>query len=138
MGYKGLRAYFSAISRLLRKQVMPVDNAYRINEMFMQVIHKFSDAVFQRRRHAQVVEDCQVLDAFAKTDATSMGAYRDIELGSHEEYGKIFIDPGQAAAINLTHVDGPCLHQLLEHHSIVAVFTRGDADGHLPADASVS
>ena len=89
---------------------MPVDNAYRINEMFMQVVHKFSDAVVQRRRHAQIVEDCQVLDAFAKTDAASMGADRDIEFGSHKEYGKIFIDPGQAAAINLTHVDGPRLH----------------------------
>jgi hypothetical protein len=110
VAYKGLRAYFSAVSRLLRKQVMPVDNAYRINEMFMQVVHKFSDAVVQRRRHAQIVEDCQVLDAFAKTDATSMGADRDIEFGSHKEYGKIFIDPGQAAAINLSHVDGSRLH----------------------------
>ncbi len=87
MRYKGLREYFSAVSGLLRKQVMPVNNAYRINEMFMQVIHKFSDAVFQRRRHAQIVEDCQMLDAFAKTDATSMGADRDVELGGHEEYG---------------------------------------------------
>ena len=116
---------------------MRVDNAYRINEVFMQVVHKFSDTVFQRRGHAQIVEDCQVLDAFAKTDAASMGADRDIELGSHEEYGKVFIDPCQAAAINLTHVDGSCLHQLLEHHAIVAVLARGDADGYFPADARV-
>src|SRR5258708_222223 len=27
---------------------MPVDNAYRINEMFMEMVHKFSDTVFQR------------------------------------------------------------------------------------------
>src|SRR5207244_13082668 len=84
--YKGLRANFSAVSRLTRQQVMTIDNAYRISEMFMQVIHKLSDTVFQRRRHAQIVEDCQVLNAFAKTDAASMGADRDIEFGSHEEY----------------------------------------------------
>ena len=106
--------------------------------MFMEMVHKFSDTVFQRRRHAEIVEDRQVLDAFAEADATSMGADRDFELGSHEKYGEVFIDPGQATAINLTHVDGPCLHQLLEHHAIVAVFARGDADGHFPADASVS
>src|SRR5207244_3722122 len=124
--YKGLRANFSAVSRLPRQQVVPIDNAYRISEMFMQVIHKLSDTVFQRRRHAQIVEDCQVLNAFAfaKTDAASMGADRDIEFGSHEEYGKVFIDTRQAAAINLAHVDSPCLHQLFEHHAIVAVFTR--------------
>ena len=117
---------------------MPVDYAYRINEVFMQVIHKFSDTVFQRRRHPQIVEDCQVLDALAKADAAGMRADGDIELGSHEEYGEVFIDPGQAAAVNLTHVDGPCLHQLLEHYAIVAVFAGGDAHGHLPPDAGVS
>ena len=79
-----------------------------------------------------------MLNAFAKTDAASMGADRDIEFGSHEEYGKVFIDTRQAAAINLAHVDSPCLHQLFEHHAIVAVFTRRDTDRHFPADASVS
>ena len=89
---------------------MPVDDAYGINEMFMQVVHKFSDTVFQRRRHAEIVEDCQVLDAFTKADAAGMGANRDVELSSHEDYGEVFIYSRQATAINLAHVDGLCMH----------------------------
>jgi hypothetical protein len=50
------------------------------------------------------------------TDTTRVGADDYARFGRHEERCKYFLDTTNAGGVNLTHIDGIQLQQLLEGH----------------------
>src|SRR5262245_39701039 len=97
--------------------------------MLVQVVYVFDNAVFKGSTDADVVNYCQVLDIFAEADTAGMGANGDAEFGGQEHNGQDFVDPTEAAAINLAEADGFGLHQLLKHNTVLAMFAGSNADG---------
>ncbi|MNC52353.1 hypothetical protein D3C75_1016950 [compost metagenome] len=82
----------------------------------------------QRGRDGDVVEQRDVLHVLAQTDATAVGADRDVELGGHQQHDQHLIEPTQPGGVQLAEVQGAGLEHLLEHHPVVAVLTGGHAD----------
>src|SRR5579883_2992644 len=67
-----------------------------------------------------------------------MRAYRDVEFGCHENDGKVFIHACESATVNLAYVNGPGLHQLLEHDAVVTVLASSNAHlRHFRSDGKV-
>jgi hypothetical protein len=92
------------------------------------MVHVLDDAVFQRCAHTQVVEDGEVLNVFAEAHASGVRANRNAEFRRHQEDRQDLVDAAQAAGVDLTEVDGPGLHHLLEDHPVLALFAGSDAD----------
>src|SRR5207249_3016072 len=109
--------------------IMTVLHHNRIQEMFMQVVHVLEDPIFKTATDADVVKDGQMLSVFTQTHSSSVRADGKAKLGGHQQDCQYFVDAAQPAAIDLTELDSFSLHQLFENHTILAMFTRCDADG---------
>src|SRR5215472_16783522 len=107
---------------------MSTADLYRVTEVLVQMINELNDTVFQRARYRQVVKDRKMLHVLTKADTSSVRAYWDPEFCCHQNNGKVFIDTGDTAAVDLAYIDRVCLHQLLEHHPIMAMFTGCDSN----------
>ena len=57
--------YLDAVSGRRRREVVAGAHDHRIDEMFVQMIDVFETPPFERRAHADVIEDREVLDVFA-------------------------------------------------------------------------
>src|SRR5665213_991140 len=80
-----------------------------------------------------------MLHVLTQSNAASVWADRHAELYCHQKGGQILVDPGNAAAINLTDVDRACLEKLFEHDNIVAMLASCDACRvYFVADASMA
>ena len=97
-------------------------------EVFVEVVDELDDAVLEGGGDAEEVEDGEVLDVLAEADAAGVGADGDAEFCGEEDDGEVFVDAGDAAAVDLADVDGLGLEELLEHDAVVAVLAGGDAD----------
>src|SRR5579863_2108651 len=118
---------------------MTPSDASGINKMFMKMIYKFNDTIFERCRYTQIVKDRKVLHAFAQANSPSMRANRDVEFSGHQKYREVFVDACNPATVDLTDIHCARLHELLEHDSIVAMLPRCDANGgNLSANAGVA
>src|SRR3954447_22072618 len=60
-----VRVNLDAVARTLRRHITAVADHDRIDEMLVQMIHVFEHAVLQRRRHADIVEQRNMLDVLA-------------------------------------------------------------------------
>src|ERR1700733_9581382 len=58
---KRLRQDLTAVPGVLRHYIMPSTNHNRMPKVFMQMIHKFNHAIFERTRYAQEIKDREVL-----------------------------------------------------------------------------
>ena len=67
-------------------------------------------------------------DVFTEPDTASMRTDGDSKLGRHQQDGQDLAHTSQSTRVDLTHVDGFGLQELLEGHSVVSVFTGGDTD----------
>src|ERR1700687_4217631 len=117
-----------AVARSLRSEIPPSLHTNRVYEVFVQVVDELAGAVFQRAAHGDVVEDRQVLDVLAEPDAAGVRAHRDAELRRQQKYGQDLVDATEPAAVDLAEVDRLGLHELLEHHAVLHVLARCDAD----------
>ena len=81
-----------------------------INEVLVKVIHKFRYSPFEGGGYPEIVENRQMLYTLTQTDSAGMGADWNVELRRHEQYRQIFIDSGKPTTVDLTHIDGFCLH----------------------------
>src|SRR5690242_2368126 len=63
-----------------------------------------------------------MLHIFTQSDAARMRADRDIELGRHEQYGKIFINTTHPATVYLADSDGSGLQELFKDNSVLTMF----------------
>ena len=106
--------------------VPPVLQGNGIDEVLVEMIDVFDDAIFQRGADAEIVEDGEVLHVLAQAHAAGMRAHGHPELGRHKQNGQHLIDPSESAAIDLTEVDGPGLHQLLENDAVLTLLAGGD------------
>src|SRR5277367_883771 len=80
-----------------------------------------------------------MLHILAEPYASRMWANGNIEFRGHQDYCQVLVDPSQATAIDLADVDGACLHELLEHNSVMAMFAGSNAHGrHLAPDARMA
>ena len=105
----------------------------------MEVVDVFDHPALERARHADVVDDRQVLDELAQPDAAGMGTDRHAELGRHEQDSKHLVDSAEARGVDLAHADRVGLEELLEHHPVVDVLAGRDADrGERPGDRRVA
>ena len=58
-----------------------------------------------------------------------MRTHGNSKLRRHQENSKYFVDASQTTAIYLAEADRTCLQQLLEHHTVLAVFAGSHANG---------
>jgi hypothetical protein len=121
------------------EQIAAVTDLDGGEEVFVKMIDKLENAVFERCRDREEVEGYEVLNVFAEANAAGVGADCHVEFGGKEEDGEVLVDAGYAAAVELEDVDGLGLEELLEHDAIVAMLAGGDADlRNLAADAGVT
>src|SRR5882672_2137858 len=80
-----------------------------------------------------------MLHTLAQADPASVRADRNLELCRHQQHRQIFVDPRKPAAVDLNYVHRARLHELLEHHPVVAVLAGRDPHrGNFSANAGVS
>lgn len=58
---------------------------------------------------------------FAQADAAGVRADGHSKLGRHEKDRENLVDAGEATRVDLAHVDGVGLEELLEDHAVVRV-----------------
>src|SRR3972149_2309359 len=104
-------------------------DAHRILEVLVKVIDVLDHAILHAAAHRDVVEEREMLHVLAETDAAGMRTDRDSELRRHEKHRDHFVHSSETAGIDLTVADGLRAPELLEHHPVVAVLSRGDTDG---------
>ena len=105
----------------------------------MQMVHILDQSVVQSSGDADIVEHRQVLHVFAQSHTACVWADWNLELPRHQQYDEDFVDASEPAAIDLAKVDGSCLHELLENHTVLAMLARhhtnrvnGSSDGRVP------
>lgn len=67
-------------------------------------------------------------DVFTEPDTSSVRTDGDSKLGRHQQDGQDLAHTSQSTRVDLTHIDGFGLQELLEGHSVVSVFTGGNTD----------
>src|SRR6266571_7305717 len=78
----------NAVARLKRRHVARVSNDDGMNEMLVEVVDVFRDAVLHAGRDSDVIEHGKMLDVFAEANAASVWADGHPELGSHQDDGE--------------------------------------------------
>ncbi len=137
--FEGLGENFDAVAGVVGDHVMAAADDDGMKEVFVKVVDVLDDTVGEGAGDGEEVEDGEVLDVLAEADAAGVGADGNVEFCSHEKDGEVFVDAGDAAAVDLADVDGAGLEQLLEHDGVVAVFAGGNAGGSgFAADAGVA
>ena len=96
--------------------------------MFVKMIDVLDDAILKRGANRYVVDQRKVLDIFTQTNAAGMRAHGYAELRRHQHHRKHFVHAAEPAAIYLAKADSAGLQELFEDHSILAVFSGGDAN----------
>jgi len=117
----------NTVARLLRQKIVAVADADGIDEVLVQMVDKFDNAIFERRGDAEEVKSGEMLNIFAEPYATGVGTDGNVEFGGEEDDGEVLINSGYAATIELEDIDGLGLKQLLEHDAVVDVLASGDA-----------
>lgn len=75
-----------------------------------------------------VVNSAEMLRVLGQANTTRMWDNWDVELGGHKQDGYHFVDAAESAGIDLTDVDCAACEELLEHDTVLAHFSCGDAD----------
>ena len=126
--FERLGSHRDAVAGRCRGDVPTAADRRRVHEVLVQVVHVFHDPVLEGAADRDVVEDREVLDILAETDAARVRADRDPELGRQQLDRQDFVDAAQAAAVELAEADGLGLQELLEHDPILAMLAGGHAD----------
>src|SRR5882762_6600729 len=87
------------------RHVPPAANHDRIFEMLVQVIDVLDHAAVHRARDRDVVEHRQVLHVLAQPDAAGMRADRHAESRGEQDDRQVFVDPAEAATVDLAEVN---------------------------------
>src|SRR5229473_4461612 len=125
---KRVSLHLNAVSRLKRRQIVTVSDRNGKDKVFVKMIDILDNAILKRGANRYVVDQRKVLNIFAQTNAASMRAHRYAELCRHQHHRKHFVHAAEPAAIYLAKADGAGLQELFEDHSILAVFSGGDAN----------
>src|SRR5216684_951654 len=125
---KRVSFHLNAVSRRKRRQIVTVPDRSRKDKVFVKMIDVLDDAILKRGANRYVVDERKVLDIFAQANAAGMRAHGYAELRRHQHHRKHFVHAAEPAAINLAKADGAGLQELFEDHSILAVFSGGDAN----------
>src|SRR5260370_7189204 len=134
-----LRAHLNGIAALRGRHVSSPLDYDRLQEVLVQVIDVLENAILQRSRDTNVVDEREVLRELAEAHATRVGADGNPELGCHEHHREKLVNATDPAAVDLTEPDGPRLKQLLENYAVLARFAGRDAYGaHRLADPCVA
>lgn len=86
------------------------------------------DAVLDGAWHAQIVDHGQVLPVFAEAHAARVHGHRQPVLGRHQHDGQHLVDAAQPTRVELQHVDGAALDELLEQHAVLTHVDGGHQD----------
>ena len=97
-----------------------------VEEVLVQVVHVLENG--ELARDNDVVDCAQVLGVLGKTDTTGVRNDGHAKLLGYEEDGEDFVDTTHAAGVDLAHVDGASLEELLEDNSVLAHLSGGDAN----------
>src|SRR5207253_2895825 len=69
---KRLRLHLDAISGIQRSQIASLPYRHRIDEVLMQMVDIFRDAILERRAHRDVIEKGKVLHVFTEPHAAGV------------------------------------------------------------------
>lgn len=94
--------------------------------MLVEVVNKLQDGELAADDY--VVDCAQVLSVFREADTARVRYDGHLELLGHEHNSQSLIHTTQAAGVDLADVNGTGHEQLLEHDTVLAHFTRGDAN----------
>jgi hypothetical protein len=100
--------------------------------MFVQMISKFHHHFVETRRNRNEIQSGQMLNQFAEPNAARVRTNWDPAFRRHQHDSDDFVDAADSARINLAKSDRVRLKQLLENHSIGAMFAGRDADAQRP------
>src|SRR5436309_1744292 len=71
----------------------------RVHEMLVQVVGVLGGAVVELAADGDVINDRDVLDVLAETEAAGMGTHGHAELGGQQQYGKHLVEAAQPTGI---------------------------------------
>ena len=125
---QGLGFHLGGVAGGSWRDVAAALDLHGIDEVLVEVIHVLQDPVLERGADTDVVEDGEVLDVLAQSDAAGVRADGYAELRRHQEHGDDLVDAAEAAGVYLAERDGISLQELLEKDAVLAVLARGDAD----------
>jgi len=93
------------------------------------MIDEFNCAIFHQATDGDVVGHREMLHELTQTNTAGVRIHADTEFGGQQENGQIFVDTAHPGGVDLDEIHGSRLKQLLEHHPILSVLTRGDGHG---------
>ena len=94
--------------------------------MLVEVVHILKNR--QLSRDNNVVDGAQVLCVLRKTNTAGVRNNRHTKLLGHEEDSKDLVDTAHTAGVDLTHIDGTGLEELLEDNTVLAHLTSSDTN----------
>jgi hypothetical protein len=97
-----------------------------MQKVLVEVVNKFQDRKLAADDY--IIDGAQVLSVFGEADTTRVRYNGNLELLGHEHNSQSLIHTTQAAGIDLADINGAGHEQLLEHDTVLAHFTGGDAN----------
>ena len=116
-------------SGAIRGDVAAVAKDDGVDEVVVEVIDEFDEAVGHGGADGDVVEVREMLHQFAQSDSAGVRADGNSELGGQEQDGKVLVDSAHTCRIDLYDIDRAGPEQLLEHdpvgHRLAGRYTHG-------------
>jgi hypothetical protein len=122
----GLRLHLHTIPGLGWRNIVPLLNPRRVEEVLMQMIHVLQHTLLPRNHN--VVDGAEVLCVLWQADAAGVRYNGHVVFCGHEQHGDDFVDAAETAGIDLADVDCARGQELLEHDAVLAHFAGCDAD----------
>ena len=139
VGREALLVHLRGQARSGGRHVAPVADHHRREEVRVQVVDIFEDPVIEARPHRDIVEEARMLDEFAEPDPPCMGTDGKAELLGQQQHRDHLVGAGQTRPVELDEAQAASLHELLEHHRVVAMLSGGHRDRRdLAGDAGVA
>lgn len=133
-----LALHLDAVAGSQRGEVAALGHDARLQEVLVKMVHVFEDAALGGGRHADIVNEGEMLDVLAKTDTTGVRADGDIELLGHQKNSENLVNTSDTASIDLTEIDGLSLEELLEDDTVLDVLAGGDTSAGIQGFANGS
>ena len=107
--------------------------------MLVQVVDVLDDPALGGPAHGDVVEHRQVLHGLAQADPARVRAHPHAEPGREQQDRQVLVDARDPGGVDLQHLQGVGLEELLEHDAVGAVLAGRDRDRcHLAGDPGVA
>lgn len=124
--FKCLICVSSGIPRRNWRLIMRVQNPRRMTEVLPEAIRILEHGLAPR--NSDVVNQAQMGRQFRETHGAVVWDAGHVELGGHQHNSQALVDAAQSHGVDLTHIGGLGLQELLEGYAVLGGFAGGDAN----------